>query len=145
MIRHSVRSLALVSLSGLVSLVGLGCSTEGTSTPVAPTAPVYTTENFTGTIQQTGVASHPFTVAVGGTLTMGLTSVAPLATMAIGVGIGSWDGTTCTALSNNDNSKAGVTALSGSVVVGSYCARVYDSGNIPAGGSATYTLQVVHP
>jgi hypothetical protein len=76
---------------------------------------------------------------------MTLTSVGPLATMALGVAIGSWDGTTCTTITQNGNSRTGTAALAGTVVQGNYCARVYDSGNVPDGGTVTYTLEVVHP
>ena len=35
--------------------------------------------------------------------------------------------------------------LEGTVAAGKYCVRLYDSGNIPASGSADYTVQIVHP
>jgi len=90
--------------------------------------------------------SSPFTVTTAGAVTIGLTSVAPLTTMALGVGIGTWDGTTCSAsVTKNDNARAGVTALSGTATPGNYCVNVYDSGNIPDGWTVSFTLQVSHP
>jgi hypothetical protein len=34
--------------------------------------------------------------------------------------------------------------LSGTPNSGAYCVRIYDGGNIPAGATASYTLQVQH-
>jgi hypothetical protein len=78
---------------------------------------------------------------------IGLTSVAPLATMALGVSVGSWNGTTCgTKIAENDNARSGTTALSGiAAAAGSYCVQVFDSGNIPDTWSVSYTVQVTHP
>jgi hypothetical protein len=66
--------------------------------------------------------------------------------MSMGVGIGIYDGTTCSASSTkNDNARTGVAALAGTATAGNYCVNVYDSGNIPEGGQVTYEVQVVHP
>jgi hypothetical protein len=138
----------LVLLGGVliaaVTLLSAACGETADAVLTTPT-PVTTTETYSGTLPQLGSAVHPFTVTATGTATIGLTEVGPLATMAIGVNIGTWDGTNCTSMTKNDNARAGSTALTGSVVTGSYCVRVYDSGNIPADTSVSYTLQVVHP
>jgi hypothetical protein len=66
--------------------------------------------------------------------------------MAMGVGIGTWDGTTCgTSVSKNDNSRSGSTALTGTAAAGNYCVIVYDSGNILEGTEVSYTIDVTHP
>jgi len=116
--------------------------------PVAPAAetPATATETFSGTFGQLGSVSHAIVVSATGSMTTRLTSVAPLSTMAIGVGLGSWDGTNCLNVNTkNDNAKSGTTALSGMITPGNYCVRVYDSGNLPAATTATYSLEVVHP
>ncbi len=136
------RFTILISLA-MVSALAVACG--GTSTTPTTPAPATTTDTFTGTIVQSGASVNPFTVSAAGTVTMSLTSVAPLATMALGVGIGSWDGTTCTVISQNDNAKTGATALTGTANPGNYCVRVYDSGNVPADWTVTYSVQVVHP
>jgi hypothetical protein len=144
----AMRSLRLCALLGALGLAVSACSGSSTDSALASptTTPTLVTENFSGSIDQYGTAIHPFSVtASGGSLVAGFTSVGPLATMALGMGIGTWDGTTCgLAVSQNDNSRAGLVALSGTAQAGNYCIRVYDSGNVPAGGSATYTLQVLH-
>ncbi len=144
--RILTRVVLLGTLVATGSVFSLGCN-NGTSTPVTPAAPtvVATTETFSGTIQQLGTATFTFAVALAnGTVSVGLTSVGPLSTMALGVGIGTWDGATCTSITKNDNSKAGLTALSGIAAAGNYCVQVYDSGNIPDSSSATFSLQVIH-
>ncbi|MCC7170801.1 MAG: hypothetical protein IT459_10150 [Planctomycetes bacterium] len=85
-------------------------------------------------------------MATFGTVDVRLTSVGPLGTMGLGVGIGSWDGTTCTTTTtSNPDARSGAIALSGSIVAGQYCARVFDSGNVPVDWTVTYTVQVAHP
>jgi hypothetical protein len=118
-----------------------------TTTPTSPTtAPPTTTEAFSGTVPQLGSATQIFTVSATGTVDISLTSVAPLSTMALGVGVQTSDGTTCqTTITQNDNARSGGSALKGTVTAGKYCVRLYDSGNIPAAGSADYTVQIVHP
>jgi len=127
----------------LAATAGCGAAAPTTPTPVAPAT---TTEVFSGTLTQLGSATQTFTVSATGTVDIRLTSVAPLATMALGVGVQSSDGTNClTTITQNDNARSGASALKGTVAAGKYCVRLYDSGNIPASGSADYTVQVVHP
>jgi len=141
--RVTLRGVFLLSLMAVVAPTGGACNDK--TAPTAPTVPT-TTETFSGTLAQSGTASHSFTVSAKGTLTISLTSVSPLSTMSIGLGIGSWDGSTCgSAMSKNDNARAGATALTGTAVAGNYCVRVYDSGNIPADWTVAYEVSVVHP
>ena len=117
------------------------------STPTTPTTtPATTTETFSGTIAQLGSATNVFKVSATGTVTISLTNVAPLFTMALGVAVMTSDGTSCiNNISQNGNARVGTTALVGTAPTASYCVKVYDSGNIPLGGSSDYTVQVVHP
>jgi hypothetical protein len=143
---HSLRScLPLRLLLALaIAVSAASCGSEATST-TAP-SPTTTTTSFTGTVAQLGSSGHAFTVTTTGPVTIGLTSLAPLATMAMGVGIGTWDGTTCgTAVSKNDNARSGSTALSGTASAGNYCVLVYDSGNILEGIEVSYTVDVTRP
>jgi hypothetical protein len=144
MARCPARVFVLGVLIAAVSVLSGACSGTADSTLTTPT-PVTTTDTYSGTFAQSGAAVHPFTVTTTGTVTISVTEVGPLATMSIGVSIGTWDGTTCTSVSKNDNARAGSTAVSGTAATGSYCVRVYDSGNVPDGTSVTYTVQVVHP
>jgi hypothetical protein len=95
---------------------------------------------------QSGTSVHAFAVSATGTVTITLTSVSPLSTMSLGVGVGTWDGSTCgTSFSSNTDARTGATALTGTATKGDYCVRVYDSGNVPADWSVSYTVEVVHP
>lgn len=140
MIRHSLPFLA-----GVLLTMATACSSDGDSTGLAPD-PIFTTDSFSGELSQQGTVAHPFTVSTAGNTSLSLTSVGPLTTMALGLAITSWDGSTCgTAAAKNDNARAGSVALNGTAVAGNYCAQVYDSGNVPANTTVTYTIQVVHP
>ncbi len=141
----AMRGLTCAFIAALSAFALSACSKQTGSAPTTPTSAATSTEAFSGTVPQLGSDPHPFTVTNAGTVTATLTSIAPLATMSIGVGIGNWDGTTCTTITQNDNARAGTAALNGTMNPGNYCVRVYDSGNIPDGGSVTYSVQVVHP
>jgi len=142
----AMRQLRALSLAAVLALALGACGTEGDSTTSTAPTPATTTQTFSGTIDQLGSAVHSFTVSATGTVTIGLTSVGPLATMALGVGMGAWDGVNCgTSIAQNENARAGSAALTGTATAGNYCVRVYDSGNIPEGWSVSYTVQVAHP
>jgi hypothetical protein len=106
------------------------------------------TDTFTGSIDQNGTAVFPFTVNTSGYgLLAGYTSISPTSVAALGLGIGSWDASTSSCslnISQNDTGRSGSTALSGTPNSGSYCVRIYDAGNIPAGVSASFTVQIQH-
>jgi hypothetical protein len=143
MTRFAVRLLILIALVMSASLLAWAC---GKSTDPASTAPdpVTKVDTFSGSLTRSASVIHTFTVSVSGAVAVGLTDVAPLSTLAIGVSIGTWNGTSCTSLSTNDNARMGTTALSGTAQAGNYCVRVYDSGNVPENTTVTYTLQVGH-
>jgi hypothetical protein len=66
--------------------------------------------------------------------------------MALGVGMMTSDGTSCTStVTQNDNARTSAPALQGITVAGNYCIRVYDSGNVPVSTTVTYTVTVQHP
>ncbi len=131
--------LALVPLAA--------CSSANTNTTTGPT-PTATVETYQGSIDQNGSAVYSFNVANSGyTLAVAFSSLGPASVTALGVGVAAWDPTTSTCglnIAQNDSSKAGSTAVSGTANSGPYCVRVYDGGNIPAGVSAQYTVQVQH-
>jgi len=140
--RTSIRLSAVIVLTLVAGACTSGTSSQATTAPT----PATSTETFSGNVAQLATDGHPFSVSAAGTVTIGLTSVAPLATMSLGVGIGTWDGTACgTSISKNDNARAGSTALSGTATVGNYCVLVYDSGNIQDSSSVSYVIAVAHP
>jgi hypothetical protein len=134
---------------GLLLAVWLpGCGSEASSATSPTTVLTLVTDNFDGSIEQNGNRVHTFTVTNSGyTLLAGFTNLSPASVTALGVGIGSWDSSASTCslnVSQNDTARSGGTGLSGTANSGSYCLRVYDGGNIPAGVTASYAVQVQH-
>ena len=143
---RSMRSFISLSIVFTLFLTGACSSTSTSPTTPATATPATTTETFAGTVAQLATTGNPFSVSANGPVTIELTSVEPLATMGLGVGIATWDGTTCgTAIAKNDNARSGATALNGTATAGSYCVTVYDSGNIPEGWTVSFSVQVIHP
>jgi len=137
----AIRRFAL----SLVPLTLLAWACGGT-TPVAPTAPVIfepVTETFAGTLAQGGSDVYPF-LTQAGTVTAKLASVDPLSTAALGVELGTWDGTTCTAVVTNASATSGTTVIGTATGAIRLCARVYDVGNIAEGATVSYTVTVDH-
>jgi len=140
------RAWTVISSLALALLVG-GCDAEDSGTTPTPT-PTLVTDTFTGSIGRNASSIHLFEVASAGySLLSGVTSLSPTSVPALGLGIGSWDSSTSTCglnVTQNDRALSGSTALNGSPAAGSYCLRVYDGANIPAGETASYTVQVQH-
>ena len=134
----------------LVALVAgaAGCDDNTPTTPTTPNTPTTpgasTTETFTGTLNKNGGVTYPFTAASGGTITLGLTSVAPDATLPIGMSLGTWTGTACVIVIASDAATQGTVVTGTVTAAASLCARVYDAaGNVPA--SENFTVTIVHP
>jgi len=146
MCRTTPVATTIVACLSCLMFCAAGCSSTTPTTPSPSAVVATTTDSFSGTFGQQGSSTNPFTITTTGSVQIQLTSVAPLATMAVGVSVNSWDGTTCgAAIAQNDNARSGSTALSGTATAGSYCVKVYDSGNVPDTWSVSYTVQVTHP
>ena len=143
MIKGFGRTAALMLSIGLL-VAGCGSNSTSDTSTVSPSQ-VRTTDTFTGSLVLGGANVHPFAATAPGQVDATLNSVAPLATMAIGVGLGTWDGTTCTVVVTNDNTKAAQTVTGSAAKAVNLCLRVYDSGNVPDGTTVTYNISVLHP
>jgi hypothetical protein len=147
--RDIVLRCARILGMGLLSVVWLpGCGSEASSVTSPTTVATPVADNFEGSIEQNGSSVHAFTITSSGyALLVGFTSLSPSSVTALGIGIGSWDSSTSTCslnVSQNDTARSGSTGLSGTANSGSYCVRVYDGGNVPAGVTASYAVQVQH-
>jgi len=136
-------------IAGVIALAAsaFAAACGGSSNPSTVTAPTgtVTTDTFNGTVQPGGSSINPFTVNVGGTVSVTLVSAGPPSTITMGLGIGNPSSTgVCAFLSGGTTvTQAGSTAqLSGTLVAGSYCVAVVDVGN--AAGAITYTVTVAH-
>ena len=115
------------------------------STPTSPTpAPAATvTETFSGTINRNGATTHTFLAQASGAVTATLDTLAPENTSAIGLSLGTWNGSACQIVIANDNAAQGAIVVGLASSAGNLCVRVYDVGKI--GDLASYELTVVHP
>ena len=131
-----------------IALAAAGCSGgNSSSSTVAPTGPTATlvNETFSGTVGVSGNDFNPFTVTLGNTsLTVTLTAAGPPPTIFMGLGIGAYNASTCTLLTNGSvSTQAGSAAqLAGTISAGAYCVMVYDIGNQIA--PVTYTVTLSH-
>jgi len=144
------RSVVVLAVGLLLGMGAVGCS-GSSSNPYLNYGPTPTAETltFTGTLDNTGDVpvlrqTHTFTTTYNGTLSMTLTATTP--SMAVGFGIGQWDSTnsTCGPLLSWNNMATPGTVILGNAIAGSFCAQVYDVGNLAAGAQASYTLSVTH-
>jgi hypothetical protein len=133
----------------LLGMLLLACAVAGCdddNTPTGPTTPPPTvTETFTGTVAQNGAATHSFSVSAAGAVSATLKAIGTDNTLVVSFALGNWDGTACSVVLASDTATGGH-VLSGSMTgVGTLCTRVGDVGNIAAGTTAAYTIEVVHP
>lgn len=133
--------LATMLLAGALGAAGCDNTVEDATTP-APPAPT-TTDTFTGTINVNGAQTHTFNVAASGTITAALTEVLPDATIAVGLLLGTWNGTSCSTVIANDNTIQGNAIVGVASGIGTLCARIHDVGKLTA--PLEYKLTVVHP
>lgn len=135
--------LALTTgLAGCNKNNGTAVTTPTTTTTTTTTATV--TETFTGTLNMNGGVTFPFTATAAGTVTVTLTSLAPDATLAIGLSLGTWTGSACQIVIAND-AAAQTAVVTGTVSsAASLCARVYDTGKVPT-TPVTFGVSIVHP
>ncbi|MBI3401878.1 MAG: hypothetical protein HY048_10700 [Acidobacteria bacterium] len=139
------------ALSVLVTTLAVGCSQSSdtsNATPTTTTAPTTTptTENFTGTVPVGGADVKPFNILLAnGQLNIILTAAGPPPTIQMGLGVGSYSGTTCTIFQGGSViTAAGATAqLAGTAIsAGQYCVQVSDVGN--QASPVTYAVTVIH-
>jgi hypothetical protein len=133
----------------LTALTAWGCNgTTSTSTPTTtPTPTPTTTETFTGTLALNGAATHTFTANAAGSVTATLTSFGPDSTLTVGIGLGTWNGTSCAVAPGIWDD----TAAQGAIVIGTVaaatllCVRIADVSATLGADPLPYTITVVHP
>jgi hypothetical protein len=138
----SGRLLALLVVMAVAGLAA-GCDDETPTTPTTPTVPV--TVTFTGQVTQSGSATHNFSTTTSGAVSATLKAIGTDNTLVVSFALGTWTGSACSVVLANDAATGGA-VLSGTMTgAGTLCARVGDVGNIAAGQTATYTIEVTHP
>ena len=126
-----------------LAAITVAASSDNTTTLTTPTSVVTTTETFAGTLTKNGAVTHQFSATARGTVTATLTKVDPDSTLAIGVSLGTWNGTSCQIILANDAATVGTGVLGTVSGVGILCLRVYDVGKLTT--SEDYSVEVVHP
>jgi hypothetical protein len=112
------------------------------SIPSDPSNPV--TETFTGTLTLNGADTRPFSVTRSGSVSASIASLAPDATVTIGLSLGTWNGSSCSTVISNDSATVGTTVNGAADREGRLCVRVYDAnGKLPQ--PTDFELTVVHP
>jgi hypothetical protein len=117
---------------------------NGPSTVVPPSNPIVT-ETFGGTLTKNGSITHQFAATSRGTVTVTLTKVDPDSTLAIGVSLGTWNGTSCQIVLSNDATTVGTGLLGAVSGVGNLCLKVYDAAGTVPPTSEAYSVDVAHP
>jgi len=131
---------------GLAAAVAMALASCGSSSsPDAVPSPSLTTETFTGSLAAKGTNYHMFSVTTLGQVVVTLTNTAPVATITVGLGVAQTSAGAClpVMLAYNNTAAAG-TVISGTADIGSYCAAIYDVGNVGT-DPIQYTITVAHP
>ncbi|MEO8069915.1 MAG: hypothetical protein ABI652_00820 [Acidobacteriota bacterium] len=140
--RPVVPAVLLLAFSALTA----GACGSSPTTPTTPSTTVATvTEVFTGRLSVNGAVNFPFTVSTAGVISLTLQALDPDpdATAAIGLSLGTWNGTVCTVQLPNDRALAGSVILGSAAGAGPLCARVSDAtGNLTA--PISFSIAVVH-
>ena len=136
-------------LTALLLAAALGvsaCSNSDTTstTTTSPTLGILT-DTFTGTLNVNGAQSFPFAVTAAGTVSATLASVAPDATLVVGLSLGTWNGANCAVVLSNDAALQGNTITGTASNAGNLCVRIYDVGKVTAAATVSYTVSVSHP
>ena len=127
----------------LACVLGAGCEDVENPNPIDPDPLPNVTDTFTGTLNRNGAATFNFTVAGGGLVALTLTKVAPDNTIAVGLAMGTWNGTTCSVVLANDNSVENTTVVGQAGGIGQLCVRIYDIGKVV--DPVEFELVVRHP
>jgi hypothetical protein len=138
---------AVIAVLAVVALLTGACGNDDTTTtPTTPTGP--SAEIFSGPLDVQGSSFYSFTTTASGTVSITLASLVatlpgPALSTVLGLGVGAPLGTDCN-VTNSVNAAPGLTAqLTTTLSPATYCARIYDIGNLTA--SVNFTVRIVHP
>ena len=141
--RFSARVPVLgVALLAVVALATGACNNN----PIIPTTPMTgtpVTDSFSGTLSKNGAFTHAFSISSLGSITAAIVALAPNTAQIVGLQLGVWNGTSCTASSSTDVATTGSSITLTASAAGVVCVRLYDVGFID--DPVLYQLQVVHP
>ena len=119
-------------------------TTTTTTTQTAAAASV--TEAFSGTVAVSGSRFYAFEVGTFGTVTVTLDRVGGgtvPSSVWVGVGLGVPEGTDCSTTTSLNTQSGSGPHLNTTLSAGTYCARIYDIGNLAA--PAPFAITIAHP
>jgi hypothetical protein len=137
--RSILRTLTVVTFA-----LALSACSDDMDPPTTPTPPTTFTENFSGTLTPNGAKTHTFSTQASGTLTATLSSLAPDATISVGLALGTWNGQVCQIVLPNDNAVVTTVVTGAASAVASLCVRIYDVASTVT-QPTDYEIVVVHP
>ena len=138
-----------VALAATLALTLSACGGSDLSTPAAAstdTGP--TTQLFEGQLSVGGSAFYSFTVTTTGLANVLLASVSSTttpgtsSTVVLGLALGTPVGTDCTITSSLPTAAGLTSQMVNSLTPGTYCARVYDIGNLKT--AVNFAIRIVH-
>ena len=143
-------SKTVLGMTWLVAaLLGSGCSGNNTTAPATTTTTTTTspaTEIFTSIVSPQGTATHSFSAATAGTISVTLTTAGPPPTIVMGLGLGVPNpATSGCSLTTSVNTAAGSTPqITRAADAGMYCIAILDLGHAPPTG-VSFSITIVHP
>lgn len=139
--------MSMVTMRGLRALLAAGLvggALACESTPVDPT-PTPTVQDlfFASQLMAGGTTTRTFTTPRQGDVKVFFSSLIPDNTAEIGVGLGTFDGTTCT-LTSSVMVKSGSAdaVITSALPAGTYCVRVWDPGVLTKTNDFSFTINM---
>ena len=133
-----------------LALLNAACGNNSTTaSPAAPTPTSPATETFASTLTAQGAAFRTFTASQAGNVSVTLVSDGP-PTIPFGLGLGIQGGVSspstagCNLTIALNTAPGDIAQITAPVDAGSYCAGIYDIGNIGS-GTVNFSVQIVHP
>ena len=128
------------------STTGPACGSN-TESPTTPSTPSLTRDVFEGTLSAAGSSFYSFTVVEAGAVHVTLVSLAidaPRSTVSVsmGLGVGIPNGAGCDLTQSVTAAPALVSQLTVAMAAGTYCAKLFDVGNLPA--PVRFAVRIVH-
>src|SRR5689334_23977926 len=115
----------VIPIAALLLFVSACGGDDSGDTPTTP-PPADTTEAFQGVLALNGAFTHSFTVTGATQMTAQLVSLSPDSTLAVGLALGTWNGSICQIVLANDQTRQGDVVVGATNQAGDFCVRIYD-------------------
>jgi hypothetical protein len=142
--RGSTLSRLVALAVAVAGLTGCDNTVNDSGFIVNNPTPVYVTETFTGSLAKNGAVTHPFVVNTGGTVVATLKEITPDNTIALGIALGTWNGTSCQIVQPDDDALLGASVTGTVTSTGVLCVRIYDAAG-KLTDTSSYSIDVNHP